>query len=121
MNLQLPVALGNLNCRNVKLAGGVGDVTLDFNGAWNVDANVDIDMGLGALRLKLPRGLGVQIRKSGFLASFDSQGLVKRGNSYYSENWDKATNRATITIDAAFGSIDVEWVEPEAAFRRAQR
>jgi hypothetical protein len=113
--------LGNLNCEDVHVAGGVGDVTLDFNGAWRVDADVDIDMGLGSLTLKLPRGLGVQVQKTGFLASFDSQGLTKRGNVYYSENWEKASNRVSFKIDAAFGSIKVIWVEPEAQFTKAQR
>lgn len=113
--------LGNLNCQTVDVDGGVGDVTLDFNGAWRVDSDVSVDMGLGSLTLRVPRGLGVQVRKTGFLASFDSQGLVKRGNTYFSENWEKASNRISFNIDAAFGSINIEWVEPTAEFRRAQR
>lgn len=113
--------LGNLNCEHVDVDGGVGDVSLDFNGAWRVNSEVTVDMGLGSLTLRVPRGLGVQVHKTGFLASFDSQGLVKRGNTYYSENWDKASNQVTFNIDAAFGSIRIEWVEPTAEFRRAQR
>jgi hypothetical protein len=113
--------LGNLNCEHVKMAGGVGDVTLDFNGAWRIDSTVDIDMGLGSLTLRVPRGLGVAVTKKGVLASFDSQELIKRGNTYYSDNWDKASNRVTFTIDAALGSIRMVWVEPEAEFRKAQR
>lgn len=113
--------LGNLNCEVIDVDGGVGDVTLDFNGAWRVDSDVKIDMGLGSLTLRVPRGLGVQVHKQGFLASFDSEGLIKRGGSYFSENWDRASNRLNINIDAAFGSIRVVWVEPEAEFRRAMR
>ena len=113
--------LGNLNCEHIKMAGGVGDVMLDFNGAWRVDSSVDIDMGLGSLTLRVPRGLGVAVTKKGVLASFDSQELTKRGNTFYSDNWDKATNRVTFTIDAALGSIRMVWVEPEAEFRKAQR
>ncbi|HEY0305046.1 MAG TPA: toast rack family protein [Longimicrobiales bacterium] len=113
--------LGNLNCEHIKMAGGVGDVTLDFNGAWRVDASVDIGMGLGSLTLRVPRGLGVAVTKKGVLASFDSQELIKRGNTFYSDNWDKASNRVTFTIDAALGSIRMVWVEPEAEFRKAQR
>jgi hypothetical protein len=113
--------LGNLNCERVDVDGGVGDVSLDFNGAWRVNSEVTVDMGLGSLTVRVPRGLGVQVHKTGFLASFDSQGLVKRGNTYYSENWDQASNRVTFNIDAAFGSIRIEWVEPTAEFRRAQR
>lgn len=113
--------LGNLNCARVDVDGGVGDVSLDFNGAWRVDSEVTVDMGLGSLTLRVPRGLGVQVHKSGFLASFDSEGLIKRGNAYYSENWEKASNHATFNIDAAFGSIKIVWVEPTADFRRAER
>ncbi len=113
--------LGNLNCEDIRVAGGVGDVTLDFNGAWRVNSAVDIDMGLGSLTLRVPRGLGVSVRKSGVLASFDSQEMVKRGNTFYSENWEHATNRVTFNIDAALGSIRMVWVEPEAEFRKAQR
>ena len=113
--------LGNLNCAHVEVHGGVGDITLDFNGAWRIDSSVEIDMGLGSLTLRVPRGLGVQVHKDGFLASFDSEGLIKRGNMYYSENWEKAGNRLSFNIDAAFGAIRIVWVEPEAEFRRAQR
>jgi hypothetical protein len=113
--------LGNLNCASYDVDGGVGDVRLDFNGAWRVDTDVKVDMGLGQLTLVLPRGLGVKVEKGGFLASFDSEGLIKRGNAYYSENWEKAGNRVSFNIDAAFGAIRIQWVEPEAEFRRAQR
>lgn len=113
--------LGNLNCDRIRMSGGVGDVTLDFNGAWRIDSSVDIDMGLGSLTLRVPRGLGVSVKKTGVLASFDSQEMIKRGNMFYSENWDRATNRVTFSIDAALGSIRMVWVEPEAEFRKAQR
>lgn len=113
--------LGNLSCEMVDVDGGVGDVVLDFNGAQRGNVNIDVDMGLGSLTLRVPRGLGVQVTKTGFLASFDSQGLVKRGNVYYSENWDKAGIRAYFNIDAAFGAVKVVWVEPDADFRRAER
>jgi hypothetical protein len=113
--------LGNLNCASYDVDGGVGDVTLDFNGAWRVDTDVKVDMGLGQLTLVVPRGLGVKVEKGGFLASFDSEGLIKRGDAYYSENWEKAGNRVSFNIDAAFGAIHIQWVEPEAQFRRAQR
>ena len=113
--------LGNLNCEKMHVQGGVGDVTLDFNGAWRIDALVEVEMGLGSLTLRVPRGLGVQVRKGGVLSSFDSQELIKRGNVYYSENWDEATNRLTFVVDAALGSIRMEWVEPTAEFRKAKR
>lgn len=109
--------LGNANARRLRVEGGVGEVTLDFTGEWQRDLDVEVDMGLGSLVLRLPRGLGVRVRKDSFLASFDSQDLVKRGDVYYSENWDEAAHRLTIEIDAALSDIDVRWVGAVTAQR----
>ena len=67
-------------------------------------------MGLGSLELRVPEGLGVKIVKNTFLTSFDSEGLVKRGDAYYSLDYEDAHRRITIDIDAAFGRINVVWV-----------
>jgi hypothetical protein len=104
-------SLGNLHLEQLKLSGGVGEVLLDFTGAWETDLKADIEMGLGSLTLRVPRGLGIRVRKQGILAGFDSQGLVKRGDVYFSENWDKAERRLTIELEAALGSIRVVWVD----------
>lgn len=105
--------IGNLNAERMTVSGGVGEVTLDFTGRWRTNLTADIDMGLGALNIRVPRGLGVRVRKSGILASFDSQGLVKRGDVYFSEDWERADHRLTINIDAALGAIRLAWVDEE--------
>lgn len=102
--------LGNLNARRIEVDAGVGEVTLWFNGTWEQDARVDLTMGLGALELHFPEGLGVKLSKDSFLTSLDSQGLVKRGNAYYSLDWDTADRKVTVDLDAAFGSVKVLWV-----------
>lgn len=102
--------LGNLNTERIAVSAGVGDVTLEFTGEWRRDARVSVDMGLGSLRLRFPEGLGVKLEKDTFLTSLDAQGLVKRGDAYYSTNWDDADRRIVVQVDAAFGSIDVSWV-----------
>lgn len=103
--------LGNLRAERFRFSGGVGEVVLDFSGAWEMDMAADIEMGLGSLTLRLPRGLGVRVRKAGILAGFDSQGLIKRGDVYLSENWEGAERRLTMDLDAALGSIRVVWVD----------
>jgi hypothetical protein len=67
-------------------------------------------MGVGSVKLRLPRGLGVRIDRSSFMSSFDAPGMVKRDGSYFSSNWSSADHQLTIDVDAAFGSIDVEWI-----------
>lgn len=102
--------LGNLNAERISVDAGVGSVVLDFRGEWQRDAEVSVEMGLGALKLLFPEGLGVRVERDTFLTSLDSEGLVKRGDSYYSLDWEDAEHRVTIRVDAVFGSIDVVWV-----------
>jgi len=99
--------LGNLNTSMIEIDAGIGHIELGFTGDWRQNARVSVDMGLGSLVLRHPRGLGVRLVKDTFLTSLDSQGLVKRGDTYYSLDYDEAEYQITVDVDAAFGSIRV--------------
>jgi N-terminal domain of toast_rack, DUF2154 len=105
------LGLGNANARVLDFSGGVGDVTLDFTGESQQDLKARLKMGLGSLTLRVPRNVGMQVRKEGILVGFDSEGLIKRGDVYQSENWGSAARKLTVEIDAAFGSIRVVWID----------
>jgi hypothetical protein len=102
--------LGNLNARRIEVNAGVGDVTIDLSGEWRQDGVIQVKMGLGSLELRLPEGLGVRLERQTLLTSLDTQGLVRRGDAYYSVDWDRAERRITVQVEAAFGSVDVRWV-----------
>ena len=68
-------------------------------------------IGIGELKLVLPRDLGVAITLNRFLASFDRSGFTKRGGVYYSDNYASAPTGLNLNIDAAFGGIDVQWLD----------
>ncbi len=101
--------LGNLNAERISVDAGVGNVELDLTGEWKRDGRVSVDMGLGALTLRLPTDVGIRIRRDTFLTGFKAPGMEKRGDDYYSANWETADLQLTISVDAAFGSIEVEW------------
>lgn len=101
--------LGNLNADRIKVDAGIGALELGLDGRWSRDTEIDIDMGLGSLVLRVPEGLGVRIRKDSFLTKLDSEGLVKRGDVYQSLDFDEADHRVVIDLDAAFGSVSVVW------------
>lgn len=103
--------LGNARAEHFEFSGGVGETTLDFDGAWARNASANVRMGVGSVKLRFPRGLGVKVVRQSFLTSFDGDGLVKRGGAYYSRNWENAPHRLTVTIEAALGSIDVDWID----------
>lgn len=102
--------LSNLNAERIRLQAGVGDVTLDFDGESRGDTDVDVEMGLGSLTLRFPTEIGVRIVKDTFLASLDSEGLIKQGDAYLSPDWDAAERRITVRVQAALGSIAVRWI-----------
>jgi hypothetical protein len=105
--------LGNARCERIELKGAAGSVLLDLTGDWGAGttSQVDIAVGLGSVTLRLPEGVGVEADVNRFLVNFDRSGLLRRGPNYYSANWDTAKTKLRITIQAAMGDIDVEWVK----------
>ncbi len=101
--------LANANAARLDVQGGVSDVTLDFGGDWREDLQANVQMGVGSITLRIPRGIGVRVNKSGFLASFDSEGFTKRGGTYYSSDWADADHHLELDIDSAFGAVNIVW------------
>ena len=100
--------LANANAAKVRVHGGVGGVELDFGGQWQQDMDVNVDLALGKLTLHVPRDVGVRVEVEKFLASFDEQGLVKRGDAYYSDNWDGAKYHLRLHAKTTFGGIELD-------------
>lgn len=100
--------LGKARCARVEFEGGVGDVLLDFGGAWSRSSDAKVRMGVGSLTIRIPDAVGVSIQKKSFLASFSAAGLRREADRWVSENWETAPHRLTISIEAAIGSVNVE-------------
>ncbi len=100
-----------MNAEVIEIDAGVGEIELGFTGDWQQDTRVSVDMGLGSLVLRFPRGLGVRLERDTFLTSFDSEGLVKHGDTYESLDYADAEYQITVNVDAAFGSVRVAWVD----------
>jgi Cell wall-active antibiotics response 4TMS YvqF len=105
------LGLGNSRCDRIAFEGGVGRVTLDFGGAWTSSATVDVKMALGEVALRLPRQVGVRITMDKFLATFEPQGLVRRGKSYLSPGYDQAARHLDIDVTTAMGGVTVDWLD----------
>ena len=101
--------LGNAGARTIVVEGAVGEATLDFTGEWSRDAEARVKMGLGSLTLVIPDDLGVRIHRSGLLSSFSGLGLERADDgSYRTPDWERAEHHLDLTVDAAFGNIEVE-------------
>lgn len=100
--------LGNANVSAITVEGGVGSVDLDFGGVIQRDVSVDANVALGKLTLHLPRDVGVRVEVRKVLASFEHRGLEKRGDAYYSDNWDSARVRLRVDAQTVFGAVEVD-------------
>jgi len=100
--------LGNARFDRLDFSGAIGDVLLDFLGEWERDATATIQMGVGELRIRVPRDLGVRIKRSSLLVSLDADDFEKVDGVYFSPNWEDAEVHLEIDLKAAFGSVTVE-------------
>ncbi len=104
--------LANANASVVRVKGGVGGVDLDFGGKWTQDISLDASVALGKVAIHVPSDVGVRVDVDRFLASFDYEGLVKRGNTYTSENFDRAPYKLRVHVSTVFGGIQVDRTAP---------
>jgi hypothetical protein len=105
------LGLGNSRCDDLEFEGGVGKVVLDFRGAWRSSSRMKVTMALGAVTLRLPRNLGVQLQMDKFLSSFEPAGLVRHGTIFQSPSYTRAAQHLDLDLTCAVGGVDVEWVD----------
>jgi hypothetical protein len=99
--------LGRLNAREIELEAGVGDVKLEFSGLQRDETRVRAKMGLGSLEIRVPRGVGIRMDRSTFLTSVTAPDLTRRGDSWYSSDWETAERRVILEVEAVVGSVTV--------------
>jgi hypothetical protein len=113
LDLQLGAAsfvitnLGNANVERISVEGGVGSVDLDFGGTVRNDVDVDANVALGKLALHLPTDVGIRVDIRRVLAGFQHPGLVRRGDAFYSDNWDTAKVKLRVRAETVFGAVEV--------------
>lgn len=105
------VGLGNFRFQHLEFKGGVGSAKLDFTGEWAESGKVEIEVGVGGIELILPRDLGAEIRVSkSFLSAYEMPGFTQKGDTYYSDNLDRAKKVIQIRIRAGIGGVEVKWI-----------
>ncbi len=101
------VNLGNSGAEQIRLHGGVGVVDLDFGGQWTRDMTVTTRLALGKLTLRVPSEVGVRLEVQRVAAGFDHEGFVKRGDAWYSANYDRAPHKLQLRAETFFGKIEI--------------
>lgn len=103
--------LCNTNFRRMNFSGGVGTYYLDFGGKLLQDAEVTIEVGLGAVTVSLPELLPARIKHDdSWFSSFDldEEFLKKKKKGVYeSAAYASSKARLVIAIESGLGSVKV--------------
>ena len=102
--------LGNANFRRLKFSGGVGSYDLDFSGELHSEADVSIEVGLGAITIYIPENIGARIVSGDSWFSkihLDSSFIERENDTYYTDNYSSAPGRLNIKVDAGLGSVTI--------------
>ena len=99
--------LGNANAATVMIQGAAAGLEIDFGDVVERDVTIRADVALGGLQIAVPRQVGLMVRAKSRLGSFDSAGLKKVGDAWYSENWNQASRKITIESNTVIGSIEL--------------
>jgi hypothetical protein len=98
---------GNAAPEFIKATIGVGSLSLDLGGEWSRDIELDANVALGELAVRVPPDVGVRIDASTFLVGFEKAGLTKQGDSWITPDFDAAKRHVRIRMQGAFGSFDL--------------
>lgn len=102
--------LANTNFRKLKFTGGVGAYKLDFGGTLMRNAEAEVEVGLGAVTISLPREMPVQLYyDDNWFSSFDvADGFTKRRGGMYETADFRGTEPAlSLRIEAGLGSVKI--------------
>lgn len=102
----------NLNFKRLKIDGGVGKFSLNFNGKSEGNHSVDISTGVGSVVIRVPYNVGVRLNDdSGFFSNLRvPRDFRKRGDIYQSPNFQEAASTIEFNISSGMGSISFETI-----------
>jgi hypothetical protein len=98
----------DLDLLGLNVSQGVGNMSLKI--AENGSYNVDVSQAIGFINIILPEAAGVQIEVGKAISALSlPAGFQKRGDFYYSANYDSVDKRIELDISQAIGNIRVSY------------
>jgi len=119
--LSVDNGLGELNAKNLSNARanqmmfdcGLGAATLDFSGEEYHDIYVKVNVGLGSVNIKVPRGYNLEMEaEESFLSSISIPEMVQESRGFYRNNqFSDSRPTLRIKVSVGLGNIDVNWID----------
>jgi hypothetical protein len=102
--------LSGLNLTGLDLRVGAGPSTVDLAGDWDRDLDASIQGGAGAVRVRLPRRMGVRVDAAGGLSEVQAEGLSRDGDAYVNDAYGESEATLYVDIQGGVGLIRLKVV-----------
>jgi hypothetical protein len=90
---------------------GAGALTIDLGGTLSRDVDITATLAMGGLELKVSEDDGVFVDERSFIGGFEKEGFSKRGDGWYSSNYDSAVRHVRIHLHAFLGGLSLSRVQ----------
>lgn len=100
--------LSKYKIKKLKLETGAASIDLKFGDKLeNVD--VDVKSGVAKVKIRVPEGVGCEIRMDGALNAKDFEGFTKvSSGKWQTPNFDKASKKINLDVESGLSSLKVE-------------
>jgi hypothetical protein len=103
--------LANSGVSRINAEVGAGTLTLDLGGALARDVDITATLAMGGLTLEVSPDDGIYVDERTLLGGFGKTGFVKRGDGWYSTNYDTAARHVRVHLHAFLGGMTLMRVE----------
>jgi hypothetical protein len=90
---------------------GAGGLSIDLGGALSRDVDITAKLAIGGLTLNVSPDDGVFVDERSLLGGFDKTGFVKKGDGWYSSNFESATRHVRVHLHAFMGGLTLTRLE----------
>lgn len=113
MDINMGVGTGSMdfskiNLKRLSAKFGVGDSLVDLSGNYNQDVTVNIEGGVGRVRVILPKSMGVSVTAEKGIGAIKAENFTRQNSSFKNDAYGKTKNSINVNIKAGVGDIELE-------------
>lgn len=102
------IGLGNAGASEARIAGDLGEISLDLGGRWVRDMQILVTSAIGGVRITAPPTIGIELQSTGLLARVSVDGAITRDVGVWrSAGFRDAAVKVRIVVKSLLGKIEL--------------
>ncbi|MBN2030817.1 hypothetical protein JW824_11290 [bacterium] len=105
------IHLGNARFNRADINGGIGEIQVDFTGDLQPESQARVDLDIGEASIIVPQNMGIGLNIGGGFSFLSEKNLdrsfEKRGQTYYSDDYEESEDRFYLRITPGLGELNV--------------